>query len=315
MSSARSQRESRAGVSRSQRATHPSIAVVLKRSAWRIYLEDRKDPRIAKLIAAKDPLIDRLKAAHEEHEATVHAVKAALAGMSARVTLIPRRQRYFDSSDFDLVVTVGGDGTLLAASHGVVNTPILGVNSSPSSSVGFFCGARRETAEASLQQALAGKLHALSLTRMKVTLNGRVVAARVMNDALFCHTSPAATSRYIATLKRIVEEHKSSGFWIGPAAGSTAAQRSAGGSVLPLSSEKLQLVVREPYTPHGEQYRLRRALIGSGELLRVRSKMHEAKLFFDGPDDWVGVGYGDMVDFTKADQPLTVLGIRAKRSA
>ena len=34
------------------------------------------------------------------------------------------------------------------------------------------------------------------------------------------------------------------------AAGSTAAQRSAGGHVLPLTSRQLQLVVREPYTPH-----------------------------------------------------------------
>jgi hypothetical protein len=81
---------------------------------------------------------------------------------------------------------------------------------------------------------------------MCVTTNGRPVARRILNDALFCHASPAATSRYIVELGGVVEEHKSSGFWIGPAAGSTAAQRSAGGKIMPLTAQELQLVV-SPY--------------------------------------------------------------------
>ena len=42
----------------------------------------------------------------------------------------------------DLVVTIGGDGTLLAASHAIGDTPILGINSAPDFSVGFFCSGR-----------------------------------------------------------------------------------------------------------------------------------------------------------------------------
>ena len=78
---------------------------------------------------------------------------------------------------------------------------------------------------------------------MRVELNGESLHDRVLNEALFCHASPAATSRYILRVARADgaepdvladEEQKSSGLWVGPAAGSTAAQRSAGGSVLPL---------------------------------------------------------------------------------
>jgi NAD+ kinase len=190
---------------------------------------------------------------------------------------------------------------------------VLGINSAPSHSVGFFCGAKSGEADKALQMALGGELKRTVLTRMEVSVNGRVVAGRVLNDALFCHASPAATSRYIVQLGDVEEQQKSSGFWIGPAAGSTAAQRSAGGRVLPLRSKQLQLVVREPYTPHNESYQLRRALVAPGQKLVVRSKIHEAKIFIDGPYTVVELGYGDVCAFAQAPEALTVLGIASRR--
>lgn len=295
--------------------TGPRVALVVKRSAYRTWIEERRDERMRKLVAAGDITVARLRAAHDEHERTVHAVMRALRAHHAEVREInDPTQPFDDGGSLDLVVTVGGDGTLLATSHSVGDVPILGVNSEPSHSVGFFCSARgSDEVEEAIARALAGELKRAVLTRMRVSVNGKVVAARVLNDALFCHASPAATSRYILRLGSIEEEQKSSGFWIGPAAGSTAAQRSAGGRVLPLTSQNLQLVVREPYAPHGEHYRVRRALIAPGAKLIVRSKIHEGKLFIDGPSEVVDVSFGDVVELTQADQPLTLLGISAKR--
>ncbi|WP_245678259.1 NAD(+)/NADH kinase [Chondromyces crocatus] len=291
----------------------PRIALVVKRSAWRIYLEERKDPRLGRLVEIGDPTVARLRASHDAHEQTVREVKTALERLDAEVLHVRGSSQAFDARGQDLVVTVGGDGTLLSASHSVEEVPILGINSAPEHSVGFFCGARSGEAASAIEKALRGALRRAVLTRMMVTLNGRVVTSRILNEALFCHASPAATSRYLVRLGKVEEEQKSSGFWIGPAAGSTAAQRSAGGRVLPLTSNKLQLVVREPYTPHGEDYRLRHALLAQGTRLVVRSKMHEAKLFFDGAVNSVDVGFGDVLELMHAPQPLTVLGISTKR--
>jgi len=291
----------------------PRIALVLKRSAWRIYLEERSDPRLSRLVENGDPSVARLRASHEAHEQTVREVKAALDRLGAEVLDVRGSAQEFDAQGLDLVITVGGDGTLLSASHSVGDAPLLGINSAPNHSVGFFCGARSGEAATAIEKALRGALRPTVLTRMQVTVNGKVVSSRVLNDALFCHAVPAATSRYLVRFGKVEEEQKSSGFWVGPAAGSTAAQRSAGGRVLPLTSRKLQLVVREPYTPHGEEYRLRRALIPPGATLHVRSKMHEAKLFFDGPVHRLDIGFGDVLEFTEAAQPLTVLGIATKR--
>jgi NAD+ kinase len=148
---------------------------------------------------------------------------------------------------------------------------------------------------------------------MAVNLNGKVVSTRVLNDALFCHPSPAATTRYILRLGKAVEEQKSSGFWIGPAAGSTAAQRSGGGKILPLSSRDLQLVVREPYTPEGEKLKLTRALVADGKELFVRSKIREGRLFIDGPHEVVEIGMGDRLVFKRSPEPLFVLGLHGRR--
>jgi NAD+ kinase len=291
----------------------PRVALVIKRSAWRIYLEEQQDSRIAQLVEAGDPTVSRLRASHEAHEQTVREVKAALDRLDAEVAVFSGSAPSFDATGLDLVITVGGDGTLLSASHNVTDVPILGINSAPNHSVGFFCGARSGEAAVAIEKALRGSLRSTVLTRMQVTVNGVIVTSRVLNDALFCHASPAATSRYLIRLGKVEEEQKSSGFWIGPAAGSTAAQRSAGGRVLPLTSKRLQLVVREPYTPHGEEYRLRHALIAPGTPLIVRSKIHEGKLFFDGPINSFDVGFGDVVELTQAPHSLTLLGIAAKR--
>jgi NAD+ kinase len=286
---------------------------MIKRSAWKLYVEERQDATLQRLAAQRDATVAPLIASHEEHESTVREVREALAAVGAEIAFINRTGEPFDATGLSLVVTVGGDGTLLNASHYVDSVPILAINSAPSHSVGFFCGAVRGEAMKAISAAMRGTLRRTVLTRMQVRVNGQVIAARVLNDALFCHASPAATSRYIVRLNETEEQQKSSGFWIGPAAGSTAAQRSAGGRVLPLTSKQLQLVVREPYTPHSESYKLRHALIPPGQELVVRSKMHEAKIFFDGPDSATDLGYGDAITFTQAPQSLTVLGISSRR--
>jgi NAD+ kinase len=216
----------------------------------------------------------------------------------------------------DLVVTVGGDGTLLGASHGVGSRiPLLGVNSSPEYSVGFFCGARKGAVKEALAAALDGVLFRSELTRMSVELNGKPLHGRVLNEALFCHQSPAATSRYIL---RVIgrdggivaeEEHKSSGVWVGPAAGSTGAQRSAGGKTLPLDSNDLQYVVREPYRPFGEDLALVLGLIGDGQCITMKSKMRQASIFLDGHDLVHPVSIGDVVTMRRSSEPLIVLGL------
>jgi NAD+ kinase len=289
------------------------VVVVAKRTAYRRFIEEERDPRAKLLLRRRDPSVKNWVAAHREHMETIDTVLASLEQAGAQVMLVERAHAAFDASDAALVIAVGGDGTLLAASHSVARTPVLGVNSAPKHSVGFFCSAQRRSFRSMLERALAGKLPSAELTRMSVVVNGRLRSKHVLNEALYCHSSPAATSRYLLRHGKDHEEQRSSGIWIGPAAGSTAAQRSAGGRVLPLGSRLLQLVVREPYTPSGRPYRLVKRLIEDGDSVSVESKMDDATLFFDGPHKHVPVRLGDKVTFSASDEPLVVLGLGKRR--
>ncbi len=292
----------------------PRVVVIAKRTAYQRFVEDERDPRAEQLVRRRAPVVKNWLDAHREHTRTLEEVEKVLDRAGAQMMLVRRAHAAFDASDAALVIAVGGDGTLLAASHSVSETPILGVNSAPRHSVGFFCALNRATFHRGLSAALEGRLPSIELTRMSVLVNGRVRSNRVLNEALYAHRSPAATSRYILEHRRAREEQRSSGFWIGPAAGSTAAQKSAGGSVLPLGSSKLQLVVREPYVPEGKRYRYVRFLVNPRETLRVESKMDDACLFLDGPQRHVPVRLGDTLAFRASDEPLLLLGLRERRA-
>jgi NAD+ kinase len=291
----------------------PRVVVVAKRTAYQRFIEDERDPRAKQLLRRRAPVVGNWLDAHREHSKTLEEVERVLTRAGAQMMLVRRAHAAFDASDAALVIAVGGDGTLLAASHNVSETPILGVNSAPRHSVGFFCALNRTTFKRGFLAALDGRLPSIELTRMSVAVNGRLRSNRVLNDALYAHRSPAATSRYIVEHRRAREEQRSSGFWIGPPAGSTAAQRSAGGRVLALGSEKLQLVVREPYVPEGKGYRFDRLLVNPRETVRVESKMDDACVFLDGPYRQIPVRLGDLLTFRASDEPLLLLGLRERR--
>jgi len=295
------------------------IAVLAKRTSYRTFVAEGGDVRVGKLLAANDATVRRMRRSHDDHMETEREVRDAIDALGLQAV-------YYEGSrspihgHFDLVITVGGDGTVLGASHQIgKHGALLGVNSSPGSSVGFFCAATKGTVRPTLEAAIAQKLRGVTLTRMRVEVNDRVLHNRVLNEALFCHASPAATSRYILTITRgtkspaKTEEQKSSGMWIGPAAGSTAAQRSAGGRVLPLTSTKIQFVVREPYLGGlfggGKPPRLVMGLIDESGRLELACKMRQAKLFLDGNQGEHDLGMGDRIVMRRSDETLTILGL------
>jgi NAD+ kinase len=289
------------------------VIVVTKRTAYSRHVDEQRDPNILRLIEAGDPSVARWKHAHDDHQSTVEKVTAILERTGARIRQLQWTGHGFETGEARLIVTVGGDGTLLAASHHVANLPILGVNSSPRNSVGFFCAARAENLEEMLRRAVAQTLPSVELARMQVAVGAEIHSKRVLNEALFCHRIPAATSRYIIEYGGKAEDQRSSGIWVGTAAGSTGAIRSAGGKLLPFSSKKLQLVAREPYNPRGEHSEMAKLIVPPDGIIYVRNKMRNAQLFLDGLFAEIDVELGDVISFRISDEPLCLLGLRGRR--
>jgi NAD+ kinase len=291
-----------------------SALVIYKKSTYQLMVSERKNPRAQALLARKDRAVERMLASHEDHVNTIHETRTLLDRLGVDATF-----RYRATADrtehFDLVISLGGDGTLLHASHLVGSQPVLGINTAPRDSVGYFCGGTKDNLEEVLVSAVRGTLRGTELQRVQIALDREVVSRRVLNDVLFCHESPAVTTRYLIRLGDIEEEQRSSGLWVGPAAGSTAAQRSAGGRVLSPTSRQIQYVVREPYMPNGTRYKLAKGLFGEEQELVVTSKVHGARLYVDGPHLRCKVALGSTLRVKRSPEALTVLGFRTRSPA
>lgn len=220
-----------------------------------------------------------------EHDRTLAAVLAALArhGVEPLVTdVILDPPAHAALAGARLVISIGGDGTLLTASHHVTTAALLGVNSAPRDSVGYLALARRATISRTLAAIAAGVLRPVPVTRLSVTLDGATLPEAGLNDVLIAHQHPAATSRYLVRLGRQAEEHRSSGLWISTAAGSTAGIRSSGGAVMPLRSRRLQFRARELYRRQGMCYRLACGFLAPSAELVIESQMESGWLYIDG---------------------------------
>ncbi len=289
------------------------VLLLLKKSELSLLARGRSRgaARMRRLLEQNDQSVDRLEPAHDEHAQSVARVREALEDRGIEWVErkeIPERP----IRGYDLVVPVGGDGTLLAASHAVRNsTPILGVNSAPGFSVGFLTGCTADSFGATLDQLRNEQLAPFTIQRLRVKLGEKVIAAPVLNDVLFCADNPAVMTRYRLIWPDGEEIQRSSGVWISTPAGSTSALASAGGPALPLNAKQFAFLVREPYAPPGSSVRLRTAVLGADQTLEIECRTDRASVFLDGSHRQYPVAYGETVSFGLHSQPLRL--IRMKR--
>jgi len=277
------------------------VLLVYKRS----FLERRRtELRLAGPIPRSER--GRIEAADRENQRTLRHVRDELAARGLRVDMVYRgvlsvRKKY------DLVVTVGGDGTFFLASHAVESTPVLGVNSDPDHSLGLHCGADRRTLSRVLDQVLRGTAPVVRLARLAIFVNGRRVRAYAVNDVLFASPNPALMSRYDLSIDGgPAERQRSSGVWFCTASGSTAGTYAAGGRPMPLASRRMQYVVREPYGWPRRPRWLRGFWTKRAEL---RCEMDAGAAWIDGSRRRIDLALGDRVVIRAGAPPLTVLNL------
>src|SRR3954469_10751550 len=158
-----------------------------------------------RLARSREGLAGEVADAAREQELTLAAVQEALAALSVTPLTVSvdaldaQARRALARARF--VVTVGGDGTLLAASHWVTRAGLLGVNSAPKSSVGYLTATRRTAVARDLARIAKGELLPQAVSRVEVELDGKRLLP-ALNDVLIAHEQPAATSRYRLRLPR-----------------------------------------------------------------------------------------------------------------
>jgi len=279
------------------------ILVIAKKSIYEVYGLERREPHFLQLLRSDNELAKDLMAANEDNRRAVEAVT----GFLTKEGLSWEFGAYYGSvvdGHYSMVVSVGGDGTLLAASHRVGTTPILGINSRPGVSVGFFCPVSWSNFQSMFRDILSGKHPASSLMRMEALINGTRVGPPSLNDLLFSARSPACMTVYRMEFEGREELQKSAGIWISTPAGSTAAIMAAGGQGMELWERRMQFLVRECYCVRDIRGPLRSGMFERG--LKITNLTPEASVFVDGSRMIHNLNYGDVVEPVIAQEPLSI---------
>ncbi|XP_057451106.1 NADH kinase-like [Lotus japonicus] len=261
------------------------------------------------------------------HHDTINFCEAILKKKSVEWKAVPRNNLSQPINEVDLVVTVGGDGTLLQASHFMDDKiPVLGVNSDPtrideveqfssefdaSRSTGHLCAATAENFEQVLDGILEDQIVPSKLTRIKISVNAGDLSTYALNDILVAHPCPAALSRFSFRImkdgqpgSRLVN-CRSSGLRVSTAAGSTAAMLSAGGFPMPILSQDLQYMVREPISP-GAVSDSMHGLIKDDDTLNTNWSCGKGVIYIDGSHINYTVEDGDIIEISSKAPSLKV---------
>jgi len=270
-------------------------------------------PERVEQLRARDPDAYReMVASSDQQRASNARVEAELVELGVTYTMVTRDAFEGPSADDDLVIAVGGDGTVLDVSHRVVGIPMMGINSDPKRSVGYFCAGVAADLPALLVAADRQEVRVQRLHRLSLELDGQAYRYPCMNDLLITNQNPGMMSRYTIRAGARAEQHSSSGIWVSTAAGSTAGIRSAGGTVLPLDGALMQYLVREPFVPRSGRFDLVRGVRHVTEGLSVRSLMDGGRIYVDGPYISLPFGLGASLEIRQGPE-LQIVGMDPER--
>ena len=233
----------------------------------------------------------------------------------SRAALDDRGCAVFDPAErYDLVVVLGGDGTLLAVARNLAaGVPILGVNLG---TLGFLTEVNRSELYPSLVRVLDGRfaIEERSLLDAEVRsaaegASDRCARYRVLNDAV---VTKGALARIIELSLRVdgnlVARFRADGLIVSSPTGSTAYNLSAGG---PIVYPRLPVAVLTPICPHA--LTLRPVVVPDDSRIEItlETPREEVFLTLDGQEG-CQLARGDTVSITRTGAAVRLVKVSGR---
>jgi NAD+ kinase len=217
---------------------------------------------------------------------------------------------YQPQEEHDLVVVLGGDGTLLSAGRSLAGrAPILGVNLGR---LGFLTEIGRDELYPALVNVLSGRFALAERSLLDIELRraaGGVQRYRILNDAVIAKSAPARIIDLPLSLDGdLVAKYRADGLIISTPTGSTAYNLSANGPILDPS---LPVVVVTPICPH--TLSLRPIVVPDTGVLQVRleTRYEEVYLTLDGQEG-ATLGFRDEVRITRCPDSVKLVKVSGR---
>lgn len=207
----------------------------------------------------------------------------------------------------DLVVVVGGDGSMLGAAREMVNfdVPLLGVNRGR---LGFLTDIRPDELEERVVRVLAGEYVVTDRFLLEVNVyrdEQQVDNGRALNDLVLHPGKSVRMMEFELYIdKQFVYSQRSDGLIVSTPTGSTAYALSAGGPILHPGLDAIVLVPMNPHTLTSRPF----AIAGNSNieiLVGARNEQHPV-VTCDGQVD-VHSEPGDIISISKQPHPLRLI--------
>jgi NAD+ kinase len=202
------------------------------------------------------------------------------------------------SSEFDLLVAVGGDGTMLRASHlcAPYGLPILGINMGR---LGFLIQVKHEEWRTAFEQLLRGEfwLENRMMLRSEQIRSGETLGNwHALNEVVVCRDASVRPVRISASVDgRLLANYVADGLIAATPTGSTAYALAAGGPILPPELRNILLV---PIAPHLSVERA--VVLSEGTSVAITLRQGSAVICVDGQIP-IGLAEGDVVEVRAGD--------------
>ena len=212
--------------------------------------------------------------------------------------------------EIDLVVVLGGDGTILRAARLVADQrkPVLGINLGQ---LGFLAMFSPAEAQAALGAALAGKLRRVERMRLQVTYRrarAEPIVRFALNDAVL-HQGAMARLIDVEAFHDadLISSYRADGLIIATPTGSTAYNMAAGG---PIVVPGMAAMTVTPICAHALTNRP--LVIGAHAVLRLQLAAEARGVILTVDGQWATSFLpGDTAEITEAAQPLSLFASRS----
>lgn len=212
-----------------------------------------------------------------------------------------------DETPYDLIVVVGGDGSLLGAARLAVQKeiPIIGINRGR---LGFLTSISPHEAETKLDEVLNGAyeeehrflLQARIQDEKNVTLHERLA----LNDVVLRQEDPAMIEFEVFDHKALINSYRADGLIVATPTGSTAYSLSGGGPILHPTMDAIALVPMFPHTLSS-----RPIVLGAKNPISIHMNLSNespARLICDGEDHLI-VTAGQWICIEKFPRKVCIL--------
>ncbi len=172
----------------------------------------------------------------------------------------------------DAVIAIGGDGTIMSASHYLKKIPLLALNDKPRRSIGAHATGTITQLPKKLEELASNTFKTELLERIRISINDEKVEPLALNEVFFANERAYLVSNYLLKYKQFIEKQKSSGVIISTGTGSTAWFKSSGGIPFSPQSKFVKMIIREPFMGHKERkytYKLLKTQINEGETMHI----------------------------------------------